>query len=272
MNAFRQLLKSAGSHPPVGSWLMGCSPLAAEAMGHAGFDWLVLDTEHSPAGTMEVLQMLQAVGCTRAVPVVRVAANDAVLVKRVLDTGATTLMVPMVQNADEARRAVAATRYPPAGVRGMAGMSRASRFGTAAHYLQQADAGIAVIVQLETPAALQALEAIAEVDGVDALFVGPADLSGSMGHAGEPMHAQVLQAMADAAQRARDRGTPIGTIGNTPQQVAQYRAMGYDFVAVASDLALLMQGARAALAALRTQDGAGLVHTLDDGTRQREAG
>lgn len=266
MNPFRQLLKAAGSHPPVGTWLLSADAMIAEAVGHAGFDWAVVDTEHAPAATMDVLRMLQALAGTRLVPVVRVAWNDAVLAKRVLDAGATTLMVPFVQSAEEARRAVAATRYPPHGVRGMAGMSRASRYGTTPHYLQQANRGIAVIVQLETPQALDALEAIAAVDGVDALFVGPADLSGSMGHPGEPMHPQVLDAMARAAERAHAARIPIGTLGGDPQQVAQYRAMGYDFVAVSSDLGLMMQAARSALDALRTQE-VRHVHTLDDGTR-----
>ena len=127
MNPFSHLLKAAGAHPPVGTWIMSASPLVAEATGHAGFDWAVLDMEHSPVDMMEVVQMLQALSATKMVPVVRVAWNDPVLVKRVLDAGATTVMFPFVQNADEAARAVAATRYPPQGVRGLSAMSRASR-------------------------------------------------------------------------------------------------------------------------------------------------
>ena len=213
-----------------------------------------------------MLHLLQAVASSRMVPLVRVPWNDAVAIKRVLDIGATTLMVPFVQGADEAARAVAATRYPPEGVRGMAGTSRASKFGTAANYLRSANRGIAVVVQLETSQAVAQLEAIAAVPGVDALFLGPADLSASMGHVGELTHPAVMDLMADAVQRCKALGKPVGTIGGTPAVVAQYRAIGFDFVAVASDLGLLIQGAQAALDALRTQDSMH-VHTLASGTQ-----
>ena len=152
MNPFSQLMRAAGSNPPIGTWISSASPIVAEAMGHAGFDWGVVDMEHAPLDMMNVLQLLQALGNTRMVAVVRVPWNDAVMVKRVLDAGATTVLFPFVQNAAEARRAVAATRYPPQGQRGMSGMSRASKFGTVPNYLKTADAGLGVIVQLETPA------------------------------------------------------------------------------------------------------------------------
>jgi len=269
MNAFRQLLLASGHQPPIGTWISSASPLIAEAMGHAGFDWGVVDMEHAPVDVMEVVQMLQALSATRMVPVVRVPWNDAVMVKRVLDAGATTVLFPFVQNADEARRAVASTRYPPDGIRGMAGMSRASKFGTIPNYLRNANAGIGVIVQLETRAALDRLEEIAAVDGVDALFVGPADLSASLGHVGEFTHPQVLQAMAQAARRARACSKPIGTLGGTPEQAVQYRAAGFDFVGLGSDIGFLMRGAQAAVQALRTQDvgATARVHTLQDGTQ-----
>src|SRR3990167_10214315 len=134
MNDFRQMLKSSGAHPPVGTWITSASPLVAEAIGCAGFDWGLVDMEHAPLDVAGVVTLLQALSSTKMLPVVRVPWNDMVGVKRVLDAGAATLMFPFVQNADEARRAVAATRYPPEGVRGMAGMSRATRFGTAANY------------------------------------------------------------------------------------------------------------------------------------------
>ncbi|MED5620802.1 HpcH/HpaI aldolase family protein [Ideonella sp. BN130291] len=267
MNAFRQLMKSAGSHPPIGTWVMSASSLVAEAVGHAGFDWVLVDMEHTPADMMEIVHMLQALAATKAVPVVRVPWNDSVMVKRVLDAGAATVMFPFVQSADEARRAVAATRYPPQGVRGMAGMSRASRYGTTPNYLKTANAEAGVIVQLETREAVQALEAIAQVDGVDALFIGPADLSASLGHVGEPAHPEVLDLMSQAAGRARAAGKPIGTLGGTPEMVAQYRAAGFDYVALSSDLGLLMRGAQTALASLRTQEVGAHVHTLNTGTR-----
>jgi 2-keto-3-deoxy-L-rhamnonate aldolase RhmA len=255
MNAFTRLLQQRTTATPVGSWIMSASPIVAEAMGLAGFDWAVIDMEHSPLDLAGLVHVLQAVGNTPLAPVVRVPWNDTVTVKRVLDAGATSLLFPFVQNADEARRAVAATRYPPEGVRGMAGMSRGSRFGTTPDYFRSANAGICTVVQLESLEAISNLEAIAAVPGVDALFLGPADLSGTMGHVGQLGHPEVLAQMADAARRAHAAGLPIGSVGGTPEVVAQYRAMGYDFVAVASDLGLLMRAAQAAAKALRAIDG-----------------
>ena len=250
-NPFSQLLQRRASHTPLGTWVMSASPLVAEAVGMAGFDWGVIDMEHTPLDMMDLVHMLHAVGNTRMLPVVRVPWNDTVFVKRVLDAGAQTVLFPFIQDADEAKRAIAATRYPPQGVRGMAGMSRASRFGTTPDFLRTANRGICAVLQLETPAAIARLEEIAAVPGVDGLFVGPGDLSGSMGHVGDITHADVMAAMADAAQRARKLGMPIGTVGGTPEVVARYREIGYDFVAVASDLGMLMRAAQGALQAIR---------------------
>jgi 2-keto-3-deoxy-L-rhamnonate aldolase RhmA len=267
MNPFRQLLRSRGAQAPLGTWIMSASPIVAEAMGHAGFEWGVIDMEHTPLDMMEVVHLLQAVGNTKMLPVVRVPWNDTVTVKRVLDAGATTLLFPFVQNAVEATQAVAATRYPPEGVRGMAGMSRASRFGTTPDYLKTANKTMGVIVQLETREALSQLDAIAAVPGVDALFIGPADLSGTMGLPGQLTHPQVMGLMSEAAQRCQALGIPVGTVGGTPEQVVQYRAAGFSFVAIASDLGLLMRGAQAAVKALTTPDGETHVHTLAGGTQ-----
>jgi 2-keto-3-deoxy-L-rhamnonate aldolase RhmA len=155
------LLKRSGHHAPVGTWLMSASPLMAEAAGLAGFDWAVIDMEHAPLDMGDVVHLLQAVSATRMVPVVRVPWNDTVTIKRVLDAGATTLLVPFVQTADEAAAAVAATRYPPQGVRGMAGMSRAALYGLAPDHFKNANRAVSVIVQIESEAALGNLEAIA---------------------------------------------------------------------------------------------------------------
>ncbi len=255
MNPFHQLLGERAAKPPIGTWVMSASPIVAEAVGHAGFDWGVLDMEHTPIDLMGLVHLLQAVGNTRMVPVVRVPWNDTVTVKRVLDAGAHTLLFPFVQGAGEAANAVSATRYPPEGVRGMAGMSRASRFGTTPDFLRGANRTIAVVLQLETPQAIANLEEIAAVPGVDALFVGPGDLSGSMGRTGELTHPDVMALMADAARRARAIGMPIGTVGGTPETVARYRSIGYDFVAIGSDLGLLMRAAQSAVQALRAGDG-----------------
>ncbi|MBL8335100.1 MAG: 2-dehydro-3-deoxyglucarate aldolase [Rubrivivax sp.] len=270
MNPFRQLLKRAGNQPPLGTWLLSASPLLAEAAGHAGFDWGVIDMEHGPLDMGDVVHLLQAVAGTRLVPVVRVPWNDTVAIKRVLDAGATTLLVPFVQDADEAAAAVAATRYPPQGVRGMAGMSRAAHFGLKPDYLATANRGMAVIVQIETESALAQLEAIGGTEGVDAVFIGPADLSGSMGIAGQVTHPRVMAAMRDAARRCHAIGKPIGTIGVEPEVVAQYRAAGYDFLAVNSDLGLFVQASVAAMQALRAK-ASDHVHDLTGGTHTRPA-
>ncbi|MDQ6639364.1 MAG: aldolase/citrate lyase family protein [Pseudomonadota bacterium] len=252
MNAFKRLLiDAAGGPPPAGVWIMSASPLVAEAIGYAGFDWGVIDMEHSPLDMMEVVHMLQAVSATRLVPVVRVPWNDSVMVKRVLDAGAATVLFPFVQTEAEAQRAVAATRYPSGGHRGIAAMSRASRFGTTPDFITGANEHVGVIVQLETAEALDRLDAIAGVAGIDALFIGPADLSASMGHVGELMHPAVLEATRAAVGRAKAIGKPIGTLGGTPEAVAQYCQMGFDYVAIGSDLGLLMRSAQSALAAMR---------------------
>ncbi len=256
MNPFQQLLAARATKVPVGTWIMSASPLVAEAIGHAGFDWAVLDMEHTPLDLMDLVHLLQAVGNTKLVPLVRVPWNDTVNVKRVLDAGAHSLLFPFIHNRDEAKKAVAATRYPPEGVRGMAGMSRASRFGTVPDFFKTANANVCAVLQLETPESIARLEEIAAVPGVGGLFVGPGDLSGAMGHVGNLTHPDVMALMADAAQRAHRIGMPIGTVGGTPEVVAKYRAIGYDFVAVASDLGLLMRAAQAAAQALRAIDGA----------------
>ena len=247
MNVFLNLVRNHQGNAPLGSWIMSASPLVAEAMGHAGFEWAVVDMEHTPLDMMEVIHILQAVAGTKMLPVVRVPWNDKVTIKRVLDAGATTVLVPFVQNADEARQAVSAMLYPPLGQRGMAAMSRASRFGTTPNYLQNANQFMCVIVQLETPEAIAQLEAIAAVPGIDALFIGPGDLSASMGHVGNAAHPDVIQLIQDAVNRAHAAGKWVGTVGGTPSMVRQYREMGFDFVAIASDLAFLVRSAQAAV-------------------------
>ena len=179
MNPFSLLLRARGAKTPVGTWVVSASPIVAEAIGQAGFDWGVLDMEHAPLDMMTLVHLLQAVGNTKMVPVVRIPSNDAVTVKRVLDAGAETLLFPGIQDAAEAARAVAATRYPPEGVRGLSAMGRASRFGTMPDYYRVANKAVGVVLQLETPHAIAQLEEIAAVPGVDALFVGPAGVSGS---------------------------------------------------------------------------------------------
>lgn len=235
---------------PLGSWLMAAAPATAEAMGHCGFDFLVVDMEHVPIEIPEAIQILRAIAGTPAEPVVRLAWNDRLLVKRALDAGAQTLMFPFVETAEEARAAVSYTRYPPAGQRGVAAVHRASRFGAVTDYLKRANDAVAVIVQLETPAAVARLPEIAAVPGVDALFVGPGDLSASMGHIGQIGHPEVQALIAHAAEAAHQAGKPVGIVGPNPEMVRRFLDYGYDFAAIASDVALMTGRAREWLAKL----------------------
>ena len=238
-NPFKHWLRGKGPRPPLGTFVMSTAMTTAEAMGFCGFDFLIIDMEHVPVDVPQVADLLRAVAGTPAQPIVRVPWNDQVMVKRVLDAGAQTLMFPFVQSAQEAQRAVACTRYPPEGVRGVAALHRGSRYGRVANYFKQANEHICVIVQLETPQALQELPAIAAVPGVDALFVGPADLSAAMNHLGEIGHPDVQAALANAARAARANDKPIGIVGPTPPAVQRLLAYGYDFAAVGSDLSML---------------------------------
>lgn len=256
-NPFKTAVLSATADPAVGSWLMSASATVAEAMGHCGFDFMVIDMEHSAldiAGTMDILR---AVAATPAVPLVRLAAgNDPVRVKQVLDAGAPSLMFPFIQTVEQARAAVAYTRYPPQGVRGVAAMHRATLYGHASDYLRTANDGIAVVIQLETPEAIAQLEAIAAVPGVDSLFVGPGDLAAALGHIGEVGHEDVQRLIAQAAARARAVGKPIGIVGGNPQMVRRFLDYGYTWSAIASDLALLTGRAGEWLASFGRRPGA----------------
>lgn len=252
-NRFKSWMTTPPDRPPLGSWLMAASPITAEAMGWAGFDWLLVDMEHTPLDLATLTAMLQALSGTPTEAVVRVPWNDPVMVKRVMDAGARTLMFPFVQSAEEARRAVAATRYPPQGTRGVAAMHRASHFGTIPDYLGRANDQAAVIIQLETPEAVAALPEIATVKGVDAVFTGPGDLSAAMGHLGGIGHADVQAALHAAVAEARRLGMPCGIVGGDAASVQGYIEAGFSYVAIASDLALMMNAARRAVADLRAE-------------------
>jgi 2-keto-3-deoxy-L-rhamnonate aldolase RhmA len=248
-NAFRHRLTQPGTM--LGTWLMSGIASTAEALGRAGFDWLLVDQEHVPIDERDTLHILQAVAGTTAAAVVRLAANDPVLFKRALDLGAQTVMVPFVESAEEARRAVSYAKYPPEGIRGYAAMHRASGYGTAKDYNARANGSVFTVVQLETPRAVAALEDIAAVKGVDALFLGPGDLSANMGHIGNILHPEVQAVIADVAARCRKIGMPCGIVGPTPAVVSSFVAMGYSFVAVASDMGMLMQQATAVIQAIQ---------------------
>ncbi len=242
-NAFKAALKDGRLQ--IGLWSSLCSNVAAEVIADSGFDWILIDTEHSPNEVPDVLAQLQACGRGTATPIVRPAWNDPVLIKRYLDIGSTTLLIPFVQNAEEARRAVAACRYPPAGIRGVTTMGRGSRYGRVADYLKRADGEIGLLVQIETGAALDVLEEIAAVDGVDGVFIGPADLSASLGQIGNPSHPAVQEAMKGAVDRLRAVGKPAGILAPREDDARRYIEWGYTFVAVGTDIGLLARHADA---------------------------
>lgn len=240
-NEFKRSLRNRKLQ--IGLWSTLCSNLVAEILAHSGFDWILLDTEHSPNELPGLLTQLQAMGRGTAAAVVRAAWNDAVLIKRILDIGAQSILLPYVQTADEAKRAVEAVRYPPRGLRGVSASSRASQFGRMQDYFAQADEQICLLVQVETAAALEQLESIAAVEGVDGVFIGPADLSASLGHLGNARHPQVQRALEDAARRLRDLGKAAGILTAVEEDARRYIDWGYTFVAVGVDTVLLARAA-----------------------------
>jgi 4-hydroxy-2-oxoheptanedioate aldolase len=229
----------------IGLWSSLCSPLVAEIIGGAGFDWILIDTEHSPNELPDVVAQLQALATSPSTAIVRPAWNDPVLIKRLLDGGAQSLLLPFVQNEAEAKAAVAATRYPPHGIRGITTSGRAGGFGRIKDYLKRAQGEICVLVQVETREALDQLEAIAGVDGVDGVFIGPADLSASLGHLGDQAHPEVQAALKDAVERLKKLGKPAGILTGIEEQARRYIEWGYTFVAVGADLGLLARNAEA---------------------------
>jgi 4-hydroxy-2-oxoheptanedioate aldolase len=242
-NRFKHAI--AAGRLQIGLWCSLCSNIAADIVRDCGFDWLLIDTEHSPNEIPDVLSQLQVCEGGAATPIVRPAWNDLVIIKRCLDLGAQTLLVPYVQNPDEAKRAVEAARYPSAGVRGVAVSSRASRYGRVTDYLKNANGEICLLVQVETRTAMDQLEAIAAVEGVDGVFIGPSDLSASLGHIGNPAHPDVQKALEACVRRLRAVGKPAGILSGNEEEVRRYIGWGYTFVAVGSDVGLLSRGADA---------------------------
>jgi len=243
-NRFKDWMKNPPARPPLGAWLTTGSATAAEAMGFCGFDFLVVEMEHAPIDLDDAVTLLRAVAGTPTEAMVRLSWNDQVMVKRVLDAGARSVMFPFIQDADEAEAAVAYTRYPPDGVRGVAGGVRASQYGRVANYLTTASEQIAVVLQIETISALDQAGEIAAVEGVDSLFLGPTDLSASMGMIGELDRPEVQAQIQRAVTLAHDAGKPIGIIGMDPEMVTRFLGYGYDWVAVGSDLTMMTSRAR----------------------------
>ncbi|MEM6620485.1 MAG: aldolase/citrate lyase family protein [Pseudomonadota bacterium] len=229
--------------PQIGMWVSLCSPYAAEVAAGAGFDWLVVDTEHAPNDLQGVLTTLQALGNCPGTALVRPAWNDTVLVKRLLDIGAPGLVFPMIQTVAEAEAAVAACRYPPRGVRGVAGNSRANNFGRVKDYVARVEKETAIIAQVESRAAMDIAHDIGAVDGIDGVFFGPADIAADMGMIGQPMAPEVWDAIRPVAKRLMDAGVPVGTLVLDPVFARQLIDEGFTFVACAMDSAILARGA-----------------------------
>ncbi|MFX2484113.1 4-hydroxy-2-oxoheptanedioate aldolase [Serratia marcescens] len=243
-NHFKRALQE--KRPQIGLWLGLCSSYSAELLAGAGFDWLLIDGEHAPNNVQTVLGQLQAVAPYPSQPVVRPPWNDAVIIKQLLDVGAQTLLIPMIQNAEQARDAVRATRYPPHGVRGVgSALARASRWNRVPDYLQQADEQMCVLVQIETREAVKNLDAILQVEGVDGVFIGPADLSADMGFAGNPQHSEVQRTIDDAIARIRAAGKAPGILMANKALAQRYLEAGALFVAVGVDTTLLARAAEA---------------------------
>jgi 4-hydroxy-2-oxoheptanedioate aldolase len=240
VNAFKQNL-SAGT-PQIGLWLTLTSPTATEIAAGAGFDWLLIDTEHSPNELPDVQHHLRAAEGGTAEPVVRVPWNEPVAVKRMLDIGVRSLLFPFVQSADEARQAVRATRYPPDGIRGVSGVSRATRYGRVADYYSRAAGEICVIVQIETRKAVDAIEEIAAVPGVDALFIGPADLSADLGLKGNWSSPEAWSKILEAGARIKKAGKSAGFLSPREEDCRKVLAAGFGFVAVGTDTGILARG------------------------------
>ena len=236
-NRFKERLRSGPRQ--IGFWLTLANAYSAEVVAGAGFDWALIDMEHSPADLETVLAQLQAIAPYGTEAIVRPPQNDPVTIKRVLDVGAQSLLIPYVQTAQEAAAAVASIRYPPRGIRGVAATTRASRFGRVPNYGKVAETELCLIVQVETIAAIDELDAIAGTDGVEAVFFGPADLAASMGYVGEPGHAAVKSAVLEGIKRMDAIGRASGLLTSDLEFADECLQAGANFVAVGVDANVL---------------------------------
>lgn len=239
-NTFKARLRSGEQQ--IGLWLGLGDPSVAELASHTGFDWLVIDGEHGPNGLRDVLAQLRAVG-HRSAAVVRTKDDNRADIKQMLDMGAQTLLVPMIEGGAQAAEVVKSVRYPGKGARGVgAALARASGYGSIPDYLSTADDQICLLLQIETVAGVEALEDIAQTQGVDGIFVGPADLAADMGFLGQPGAPEVQEMVEDALHRIRAAGKAAGILSSDPQLCARYAEIGVEFLAVGSDVGVLMNG------------------------------
>ena len=240
VNRFKKAI--ANQQDQIGFWCSLASNISVEILAGSGFDWLLLDTEHSPNELPQVFNQLQAMMENETHPIVRPAWNDMVLIKRFLDAGVQTLLIPTIQTKEEAEAAVAYTRYPPNGVRGFASGSRSSRFGRVTNYHNKCEAEICVLVQIETKQGLDNLDEITAVEGVDGVFIGPGDLSAGLGYLGQTSHPDVRKIIEDAIGRIRAAGKAPGVLTAIEEEARAYIDAGCLFTAVGSDAGLLARG------------------------------
>lgn len=257
-NPFKQAL--AERRPQIGLWQGLASHYSTEICAGAGFDWLLIDGEHSPNDLRSILQQAQTIAGypgTHAIARIPVGQGHVgtMIIKQYLDLGIQTLLVPMVDTAQQAQEIVRAMRYPPDGIRGMAG-GRASRWGRYPNYGREANAQLCLLVQVETQQGLDNLDAIAAVEGVDGVFIGPADLSASLGHVGNPGHEKVQSAIEDAIRRINKAGKAAGILHNDEAPAKKYLELGCTFVAVGQDTVLLARATTALAAKFKTAAGA----------------
>lgn len=239
---FRENLAEA-DRPLIGMWVSSGSPLIAEICAGSGLDWLLIDGEHGPVGLESILVQLQAVAGYPITPIVRAPSDDTVIIKQFLDLGVQNLLVPMVNTAEQARSVVAAVRYPPRGVRGVgSALARASRWNRIDNYVDRADECSSLVVQIETADAVANAAEIANVDGVDGVFVGPADLAASMGLLGQQEHPNVVAAVEQTIRTVEAAGKPVGVNAFVPAMAERYLAAGANFVAVGADVTVLARG------------------------------
>ncbi|ARP95531.1 2-dehydro-3-deoxyglucarate aldolase [Bordetella genomosp. 13] len=238
-NRFRQRILARDRQ--VGFWLSMTSHITTELAGLAGFDWLLLDGEHSPNDVPLFVHQLQALQGSQSAAVGRPTWNDPVEIKRLLDIGFYNLLIPFIESAEDARRAVAATRYPPAGMRGVAGLQRSNRYGTVPEYLREVNDNICVLLQIESRPGVEAVDAITAVEGVDGIFIGPSDLAAALGHLGNPGHPEVQETIAHLYRRVSAQGKAVGILAPVPADAQRYLDMGIQFVAVGTDLGAFKQ-------------------------------
>lgn len=252
MTGLRERL--ASGRPQFGLWLGLANGYTAEICAHCGADWVLIDGEHAPNTLSTVSAQLQGLKGSPAEIVARPPSRDQTVIKQYLDVGVRNLLVPMVDSAEQAVEVVAATRYPPVGVRGVSSsLTRASEFGRRTDYLQTAQEGLFVFAQIESSAAVDAAEEIAAVPGVDGIFVGPADLAASLGHLGDPRHPDVQQAISHVLAVAKHTGRFTGFFATSPADGREWADRGVNFIAVGSDIGVLQRGTQELFAQARRE-------------------